>query len=293
MRKRGNRLINVLTGRLTVGRRALSVSPLFLDLVMNIPQELLDEIFKNLPRDDKKSLQSCSLVSKSWLEPSQRLLFAGVTIRFDDFQSWVDNISPTNIGLLRHVRALEYFRQPKTLYSSSGDLIWKREVHDPRFSVYTLRDYLPTFSQLQALGLRHMDIEPTIPQHLELFVAFQHTLSSLFLEQISITWSTFISLVGHFPHLRRLEIRKASFQVDDQPVPQLSRALRGRLLVWLRGTDSVGPFVERFPELRQEYEELEISGACDQRLISAIEANLKVLKVHDSPMRTLFFRVRY
>jgi hypothetical protein len=72
--------------------------------------------------------------------------------------------------------------------------------------VLTLREYLPLFFQLRTLIFLGTDIERTIPEHLDLFSAFQHTLSLLFIREASITWSAFVALVGYFPDLRDLEI---------------------------------------------------------------------------------------
>ena len=76
---------------------------------MNLPQELLDEILSHIPSWDRSSLRQCSLVSKSWLEPSRRRLFSYVYIHSNyTYEPWLKNVSPANTGLLRHVRSLEY-----------------------------------------------------------------------------------------------------------------------------------------------------------------------------------------
>ena len=96
-------------------------------LGMNLPRELLDEIFSHLHSDDRRSFQDCSLVAKSWVNPSRRRLFETVHIRrattlrawrvnippVDDraFQqldlaldSWWASFPPANSGLLEYVR---------------------------------------------------------------------------------------------------------------------------------------------------------------------------------------------
>ncbi|KAF9645589.1 hypothetical protein BDM02DRAFT_3120001 [Thelephora ganbajun] len=231
---------------------------------MHLPEELLDEIFSHLPPDDKRSLRNCSLVSKSWLQPSQRLLFAHVVIESITYQLWLDNISPTNTGLLRHVRSLAYYDRG---YGGIGS----------RYGIYALRDYLPSFFQLQRLVLYDVRIEPTIHEHFEWFSAFRHTLSSLSLRQSSITWSAFIALVGYFPNLRDLHIFRMWFRKDDRPVPCLPHALRGRLSVSF-GTVMGFPF-DRLVGLKLEYEELEMDEMYEARLVAAVERTLKHLKI--------------
>ncbi|KAF9645185.1 hypothetical protein BDM02DRAFT_3131246 [Thelephora ganbajun] len=231
---------------------------------MYLPEELLDEISGHLPPDGRRSLRNCSLVAKSWLQPSRRLLFARVFIRPATNQSWLDNISPMNTGLLYHVRSLKY-------------LIGGGGTTDSRCGVYALRDYLLSFFRLQRLALCHTNIGPTICEHPEWFSAFQHTLSSLSLTQVSTTWSVFIALVGYFPNLRDLDIFRTLFQVDDLPVPPLPHALRGRLSITFR--DVMAFPIDRLCGLKPEYEELEMYGACETRLVTAVEWSLKHLTV--------------
>ena len=56
------------------------------NLRMNLPQELLDESCSHLPSDDGQSLQSCSLVSESWLEHRRRLLFDKIFTELTTYQ---------------------------------------------------------------------------------------------------------------------------------------------------------------------------------------------------------------
>jgi hypothetical protein len=239
---------------------------------MRLPVELVDEILSHLPSDDKQSLRKYSLVSKLWLQPSRRLLFVHIVLHAGNYQSWLKNISPTNAGLLHHIRSLTL--SLRTPYIHGG--------------IFILRDYLPSLCQLQALTLSNTDIEPVIPEHLDLFSAFQHTLSSLTLMQVSITWSAFVTLVGFFPGLRNFCLRRLSFEVDDRPVPQTPHVLRGGLLLELPPTkDSGGSFIDLFPGLRQEYEELVIFGAYNHRLVAVVEANLKSLRIGDCERTSL------
>ena len=149
---------------------------------MNLPEELLDEIFSYLPPGDRRSSESCSFVSKSWLEPSRRLLSAQISVGFSNYQSQLKNVQPTNTALPRHTRSLLYFTQPLD--------------HGRGRNVYTLRDYLPSFCQPQALIFSSMVIETNIYENLGLFSSFQHPLSSLPLDPVLIAWSAFVALVG-------------------------------------------------------------------------------------------------
>lgn len=233
---------------------------------MNVPPELLDEILGHLPSDEGRSLRSCSLVCKSWLDPSRRLLFTHVRLRQDNYKRWLNKISPTNTGVLSHVHSLTYFLR------GIG-------APDSR-SFYVFRDYFPAFSQLRTLTFCHLDIEPTIPQHLHLFSAFKHSLSALSLGGVSIPWSAFVALVGYFPNLRSLNLLATSFQVANKPGPHICHPGRGKLFVDLITRVAADFPYNRLAELRPEYEELELLGAYEHRLISAVERTLKSLKIN-------------
>ena len=232
---------------------------------MNLPQELLDEILSHLPSDGGRSLRSCSLVCKFWLEPSRRLLFAHVRVRQDNYRQWLNKISPTNTGVLSHVHSLTYFLRGSRTDSRS---------------VYVFRDYFPSFSQLRTLTFCHLDIEPAISQNLHLFSAFKHSLSSLSFGGVSIPWGAFVALVGYFPNLRNLNLLATAFQVANNPGPHTSHPGRGKLFVDLITRVSAGFPYDRLAELRPEYEELELLGAYEPRLISAVERTLKSLKIN-------------
>jgi len=232
---------------------------------MHLPTELIQEILSHIPSDDEETLRSCSLVAKSWLDPCRRYLFESVFIETNTYQSWLDNISPTNTKLLRHVRRLEYV--------AGGNKPWFPPCGDD------LRYYLPSFYRLQHLKFCLVDIEPTIPDHTNLSFAFQHTLLSLSFIQISITWDGFVTLLGHFPNLNTLEISRVKLETGTRSTPHLPRALRGRLFIRCTGLWDPEPFIDRLTGLKLEYEELVIIGDHHQRLIAAVEGSLKRLLI--------------
>ena len=230
---------------------------------MDLPQELLDDILSRIPPHDIESLKNCSLVSKSWVEPSRRVLFANVYIPLHAYESWKDTISPSNT-LLHHARSLEYF------YISAQYTPYRQH------SFYVLRDYLPSFPQLRTLKLHSINIEPSISDNLELLSAFQHTLASLSLTSVSVAWSSFVVLVGYFPNLRDLAIFETSLQADDLPISTTIHAGRGSLSV---DATTAGLFCDRFAELKPEYSELRLIGRYDRRLVAAVERSLQSLNL--------------
>jgi len=129
-------------------------------LWMSLPQELIEEILSYLRSRDKRdqqSLRNCSLVAKSWINPSRRRLFKTVVIRKRDRQSWLDKISPSNTELLRHLRSL--------CFSGSGP--WELAP----FTRFTedLYVYFPSLRRLRTIGLSGAHISSDIPERIEMF----------------------------------------------------------------------------------------------------------------------------
>lgn len=206
------------------------------------------------PADDDLSLNRRSLVSKSWLKLSRRRLFSKIYTETKGYQSW----------LARKYCSLTYsLEDPFMLSYDHGG---------PCLGVYDLRDYFPSFHQPRALTVCCMDIEPTIVDDLDIFTAFQRTLSLLTLMQVWITRSSFVALTGYFPDLRLLDIRGSIFEVDSGPIPQPP---------YIPRSDVIEPFIDCLPALKQEYDELVIVGAYNHRLAAAIGAGLKHLKIEE------------
>ena len=93
------------------------------------------------------------------------------------------------------------------------------------------------------------------------FSAFRETLTFLFLEFFSTSFSAFVSLVDYFPNLTALRLRSFDVEPDEKPVPTLSRPLRGKLYIQTtQGDPSELKFFGRLAKLDTEYEELVIDA---------------------------------
>lgn len=181
---------------------------------MNLPLELLDEILSYLPSDDKqgkRSLRNCSLVAKSWVNPSQRRLFETVEIWERNLWSWLINISPENEGLLQHVRSLSYTR------------VRQRYSLEPEYTIRAFGGYLQSFQQLRHLSLSSIRIPSAISNQIKVFSAFQHTLSRLSFEDCSITISALATLIGYFPSLDHLDLIDPLYNTHGPPAVPISR----------------------------------------------------------------------
>ena len=171
---------------------------------MNLPQELVDEIINNIPPNGRRSLRNCSLVAKSWLRPSQRHLFEVIEIHQRSLEPWLHNISPTNLELLWHVRQLSYG-------GYAQDAL--QPIHR------ALRNYFPSLSQLRHLTLIFSYV-PSHPQEMQLFTAFQHTLSAISLKNCHVTTNASVIFINYFPNLNLFQDR---LFLEWKPTPKKSR----------------------------------------------------------------------
>ena len=226
---------------------------------MILPFELVDEILTHL-QHDKRALANCSLVAKSWTYPSQRLLFAFINLIPENHKAWQKN-GPQNAEMMQYVRTL----------TCSGSRSF-RVLHD---------DHSRSFYRLQYLALQA--ITPIESNALNLFLAFRDTLSSLSLEYVSLTWSTFVGLINYFPNLRELLFHDSSLETDHSPIPPLSRPLRGTLCLSTLSASHFSTLSRGIAGLEPEYDRLEIihdpyQPFYDvQHIISACEKTLTYL----------------
>jgi len=212
---------------------------------MSLPHELLDEIFSYLPLNCKGDQRNYSLVAKSWTNPSRRLLFRTVIIRATALRSWLDTISPANKELLQHVRSLYYVT----------DTVAWRNGGRPAHRIDDLQDYLPSFHQLQHLTLSSMHISSDISQRIEIFSAFQYTLSSLSLKHCNITISALVTLINFFSNLDRLNLSLLLHEADGEPPAPLSRPLIRNLHISDPKNDDLG-ILNQLSELGPVFDKL-------------------------------------
>ena len=208
---------------------------------MILPPELVDEILIHL-RHDNQALRNCSLIAKSWAYPSQKLLYARVRITPSTYQTWQRIASPTSANLLRHVHSL--------------NCLQFQSLHDLQ------EDYLQSFHRLQRLALH--DVDNVKPDTVDLFSAFQNTLSSLYLFRVSLTLDAFIKLLCYLPKLRELYLSEPTFDSNHWTTPPPgSTPPRGSLSLCGFSAESTDILLRGLHELKPEYDGLklvEVSG---------------------------------
>ena len=203
---------------------------------MALPSELIDEILAYL-QVGKRTLQGCSLIAKSWVYPSQKLLHTNAHLTPETYRIWRENVSPAGAELLQHVRILSWHHF-YPLQSSHGD-------------------YFGPLRRLEHLAFR--DFVRTEPSITNLFSAFQTTLSSLSLFYVSLTWAAFINVVDYFPNLKDLHVARSSFVGDRRAIPPLSRPPRGKLRLIALSLDNMSTLSSGLSASELQYDELEIN----------------------------------
>lgn len=238
----------------------------------NIPPELLGEIINHLPSHDQKSLRNCSLVAKSWIYPARRRLFEYISIGGDSdrLRSWLNTISPTNVGLLQHVRRLDcQIPDVPDLLHGSGD------------TVDLFRDYPPSLSRLQHLllwsGCLASLTQIWTPS------AFQNSLSSLSLWGCRVSAGMLVTFLNYFPNLARLDLVAITHNPDGQRIPPLSRMLQKLTVAGFHPENGLD-LLDQLMVLRPQCEGVAIGRfvSCPllaQRIVNGVEASVKRLNI--------------
>ena len=239
------------------------------------PPEILEEILEHIPADfeGNPTLIACALVATWWTGPSQRRLFSSVLIREDKYRRWMNGVvlSGSKTRLLRYVRSLWHCR---------GVYVGAK---------YPMRDlpqdsgkYFSALSNLRTLTLYNIAIGHISEEGFHTcFSAFRETLTYLSLETFATSFSAFVTLVDNFPNLRTLQLRALDLEPDGEPVPSLSRPLRGGFHVYSIEPDCLA-FLNQFARLDLEYDELVIGshflGAEARFLESALQISANTVK---------------
>ena len=203
---------------------------------MALPPELIDEILFRL-RYDKRTLQGCSLVAKSWVYRSQKLL-QDWHLRFtpETYKTWRETASPARIKSLQQVRSITC--------SGFNSL---RDVHG---------EHLQSLHRLQHITLDN--VKSAQRDLINLLPASQGTISSLHLSRVSIYDTGIVRLINYFPNLREFDIDQSKILKDPLSIPPSSRSPRGKLgLADLRKQDMTA-LSACLARLEPAYDELEI-----------------------------------
>jgi len=232
---------------------------------MDLPQELIDEIINHVS-DDKKSLRNYSLVARSWVHPTRRRIFRDVNVSNTKFLGlWLDKIPPTNVEILQHVRSLSCH------IADCPD--------SPHPSVDLLRDYWPSFCQLESLSFSEGFL-PSLTQ-IGTYSAFQHTLLYLSMQYCTATANALVTLVNYFPNLTHLDLCELYHEVDGRPASPFSRPVQKLTISKFFEPD----LIDQLMGLQPQCEEITIDTywyscpSLTQHVIDGVEASIKRLNL--------------
>ena len=99
------------------------------------------------------------------------------------------------------------------------------------YRIDSLHRYTHALGRLKFLELSLMLLGPEVLQQIELFSAFQHTLTSLNLTGCCVTSSALVTTINYFPGLVDLNLYSFTYEVDGSLAPPLSRPLRGKICI--------------------------------------------------------------
>ena len=175
-------------------------------IVPILPQELIDEILDRLaPDSDRRSLQSCALVSRSWAPSCRRLLFHTVVFVTMGMERWLERF-PVPQDSPAHL--------VKNLYVWIGA---SRFVPDPFF------EYTPWFINLQSLSLMEYKGVPLLRRP-SLWRSPQ-SVTSLTIKADLVTLVEIRDIMAELPNLNSLWLSGTLLGVDRRGV---GTVLRGR-----------------------------------------------------------------
>ena len=148
-------------------------------------------------------------------------------------------------------------------------------------------EWFSALRNLHSLGLHGVRVEHVSEEAFHTcFSAFRETLTCLSLNTFAASFSAFVTLVDYFPNITTLRLRSsARGSWSQEPVPSLSRPLRGKLHV--HTIDGVEPYPSQFfsqlAVLDLEYEELII----DSPLVMEMGFVERVLQISTSTIKVL------
>jgi len=176
---------------------------------MRLPQELVEDIIDCLS-NDRRMLETCSLVATTWLARSRHHLFNIISLNGRTVGKWCSAIPPGTDSVSHFVRTL-------TLQQAEGHPWLGTKFLD------TISDHFSSFRHVENLSIAWMDLSDFEPGSLTRhFVHYGSSLRSLRLSYISADYSALMTFLQLFPYLEDLLIHTPDL-CDDNPPPRMSR----------------------------------------------------------------------
>ena len=179
-------------------------------IIPRIPQDIIDEILDHLVTDPafkSRFLQSCALVSKSWVSPCRRHLFHTILFTSRDMVRWFETFPVPKESPAHYVREL---------FFSVGEL----DSVPERFFEYT-----PWFANVERASLAYGVTQPfRVPPYWRLLPSA----TSLTTSPNTIVLSRIQNIMTRLPSLDNLMLSGSLLRVDKGAVLGAGTGLRGR-----------------------------------------------------------------
>lgn len=230
-----------------------------------VPQELVDEILDHLAKD-MTSLRSCSLVSKSWIHPSRRHLFATLFLTASDITKWSRTFPNPENSPAKHVRDLSFcFIQPNV------------PIH--------FADRMPYFSNVQQLTL--IGRVATDPSFISALGHLPPTIRSVDVTFSKVLSTHVTSVVQQLPNLDNLSLMSAEWggAIQQGTGTLIQSRLSGKLR--LRRKSAHSDLLNMLMEVPTgpQFAEVEIRDAS----MSCFPASIKLVRTCQDTLTKLHF----
>ena len=192
---------------------------------MSLPQELVDKIIDEIwiSADDPPSnevIKAISLISRSWVDRSQRYLFRHITFSVvgRQFERWCNAVAPGPNGVSRHVQSL-------TIQATGSDGWWINED-----LLEQVLPYFDSFRNVEVFRVLNWNVDPFPPEAIaRCFSPFGQGVRLLQWDPYQhMTREAWAHIVGLFPRVDHLLLLPGFFPaglISNDPVSPLQKRL--------------------------------------------------------------------
>ena len=222
-------------------------------VVPRIPQDVVNEILDILAADsDFQSLQSCALLSKSWVQSCRRHVFRVVTFTSGNAVKWFKAFPEPEESPARHVRDLR---------------VWiGRKVHVPD----KFFEYLPWFTNVERMtflgyGSAASLLRPSLWR-------LTQSVTSLTIDVNVFTLTQVWEIMAQLPNLDDLSLSGFRIPVREDALPEIGTPLWGRFSgrLLLRGGYSHKDVMDALLEIPSGLHFTEVNTICGRSLFSVV-----------------------
>ena len=190
---------------------------------MNLPQELIDKIIDQVwdagDPISHAATKTASLVSRAWVNRSQRYLFH--TVRLSEVGNWCNAVTPGPNGVSRHVRSLTI------------EATWTAGWFADMVTLERALPHFESFCNLRTLRILHWDVTLLPPEALaRCFTPFAEGIRLLHWEpHYHATYEACPDIVGMFPHVNCLLVSPKLYR-EVQLLPTTPTGIHRKKLIF-------------------------------------------------------------